>query len=193
MTQTPDEKRCTKCLRALPVTAFTRDPQKKDGLRSSCKECRQGYYVDNRDARLAYGRRWYAENAVLSAALTRAWQGRNREQTQANSRRWKKENPDRVREYRAPRIAEENHRRRARVLGNGGSYTTDEWNALCAVFGDRCLACGSTGPLTVDHVIPLSLGGTNWIDNLQPLCMPCNQKKHRAIIDYRQDYCPCVA
>lgn len=50
---------------------------------------------------------------------------------------------------------------------------------------DHCLACGSTGPLTVDHVIPLSKGGANTLKNLQPLCEACNQAKGTRKVDYR--------
>lgn len=32
-------------------------------------------------------------------------------------------------------------------------------------------------PLTVDHIIPKSLGGEDHIDNYQPMCFPCNNKK----------------
>jgi hypothetical protein len=32
-------------------------------------------------------------------------------------------------------------------------------------------------PITVDHIIPKSLGGLNHIDNYQPMCFPCNNKK----------------
>jgi 5-methylcytosine-specific restriction endonuclease McrA len=39
--------------------------------------------------------------------------------------------------------------------------------------------------LTEDHVVPLSLGGSNDIDNIQPLCKSCNSSKRGRHIDYR--------
>lgn len=70
----------------------------------------------------------------------------------------------------------------------GGSYTLAEWKELCVFCDYRCLACGnqfSFDELTVDHIVPISLGGTSNIDNLQPLCKSCNSSKNNRIIDYR--------
>lgn len=41
----------------------------------------------------------------------------------------------------------------------------------------RCAWCGSRERLTVDHITPLSAGGTNGRANLQCLCSPCNRAK----------------
>ena len=62
-----------------------------------------------------------------------------------------------------------------------------EFCALLEKYEYRCLACGSKDHIVVDHVIPLSRGGMNTIDNLQPLCFTCNAKKHAKTIDYRPD------
>lgn len=41
----------------------------------------------------------------------------------------------------------------------------------------RCVRCGANRPLTIDHIIPVSKGGTDDVDNLQTMCRPCNQEK----------------
>lgn len=44
--------------------------------------------------------------------------------------------------------------------------------------GYKCSSCGSTLNLTIDHKLPLSLGGTNALSNLQTLCRDCHEDKH---------------
>ena len=43
--------------------------------------------------------------------------------------------------------------------------------------GYRCVQCGSTDDLTIDHIYPQILGGGHTEDNLQTLCRPCNSRK----------------
>ena len=42
----------------------------------------------------------------------------------------------------------------------------------------KCLFCGSTDNLTVDHIKPYSKGGTHDSFNLQCLCGKCNRLKY---------------
>jgi 5-methylcytosine-specific restriction endonuclease McrA len=42
--------------------------------------------------------------------------------------------------------------------------------------GHRCLACGATESLTLDHLVPFILGGSNAVANLRTLCGDCNSK-----------------
>lgn len=78
------------------------------------------------------------------------------------------------------------HRRRARIQSSSEHFTSAEWLALLDRCDHKCLACGSDDrKLTVDHVVPLSLGGSNGIHNIQPLCGSCNSSKKNRVIDYR--------
>lgn len=43
--------------------------------------------------------------------------------------------------------------------------------------GHRCVECGATGDLTLDHIYPWSLGGPDTPENLRVLCRPCNSRK----------------
>lgn len=49
--------------------------------------------------------------------------------------------------------------------------------ALIARDGYECATCGAQKDITIDHVIPLSRGGTDDLENLVLLCRTCNSKK----------------
>ena len=103
-----------------------------------------------------------------------------RARTRANTLQWQTQNPDRVRAYV--------HAARARKLGLTEHFSPEEWRELCKRYGDVCLRCRQKKPLTPDHVIPLGQeGATNTIDNIQPLCRPCNTRKGTKSTDYRID------
>ena len=50
-------------------------------------------------------------------------------------------------------------------------------NAVLKRDNYRCVKCGSTRNLEIDHKVSLANGGTNHIDNLQTLCQDCNRRK----------------
>jgi 5-methylcytosine-specific restriction endonuclease McrA len=44
--------------------------------------------------------------------------------------------------------------------------------------GAVCRICGKDEELTLDHIIPLSLGGSRWsLANIRVLCKKCNEKR----------------
>ena len=47
--------------------------------------------------------------------------------------------------------------------------------------GARCVYCGSTEKLQLDHIIPFSKGGATSLENLQLLCQKCNLEKSNKI------------
>jgi 5-methylcytosine-specific restriction endonuclease McrA len=42
---------------------------------------------------------------------------------------------------------------------------------------EACYLCGATEGLHLEHILPLSKGGTNFVENLTSLCGPCNLSK----------------
>lgn len=58
------------------------------------------------------------------------------------------------------------------------------WRSLKRLVIERdkkCKKCGSAHDLTIDHIVPLSRGGTNTPENLQALCRKCNANKSNFI------------
>ena len=49
--------------------------------------------------------------------------------------------------------------------------------------GPYCENCGEEIELQVDHIVPVSRGGTDDMENLQLLCYECHQKKHNYEFD----------
>jgi len=50
---------------------------------------------------------------------------------------------------------------------------------------NKCLCCGTSKLLTIDHIHPIYYGGKNKISNLQTLCKSCNSRKGTSFYDYR--------
>lgn len=49
--------------------------------------------------------------------------------------------------------------------------------------GNVCAYCGDrNGPFHLDHIFPVSRGGTNDPENLTPACVPCNMSKRALTI-----------
>lgn len=148
-------------------------------------------------AKQARRKKRYAEEPEYrrtTAESNIAWLQRHREQILRARRDWSEKNRDKVRashhrsyeKHKEKRRAEMrkyaaenniNHIRRARKLEAEGTYTQKEWRAVCSEHGHLCAMCNQKKPLTQDHIIPLSKGGSNWISNIQPLCRSCNSKK----------------
>jgi 5-methylcytosine-specific restriction endonuclease McrA len=194
-------KKCTRCQQVKDK--FVNRAETKDGLSSWCSDC-MADYNSKRQKTEAYRQR-ERELGTLNKRKQRqdkAVRQRQSEVEHEKLTRLRRDNPqgwraflDRINQRKQERrltdpaflIQERKytHNRKAQKLQNGGDFTAQEWLDLCEFYGNRCLCCGEQVPLTIDHVIPLSKGGRNSIDNLQPLCLSCNNIKQDKTIDYR--------
>lgn len=71
-------------------------------------------------------------------------------------------------------------RRRARKLAADGGFTANDINHLRIIQGDMCVVCDAPFgevAISIDHITPLSRGGSNWPTNIQLLCLRCNKCK----------------
>lgn len=78
-------------------------------------------------------------------------------------------------------------RRLLKKRGAEGNYSFEEWGALVEKYNNCCAKCrisGNETRLEADHIVPISLGGSNYITNIQPLCRSCNASKHTKVIKY---------
>lgn len=132
-------------------------------------------------------REWYAANKERAKENVLAWQQANPEKAMAYKRSYAEANKpaknESARKYRAEnpqkRCAWE-HTRRARKRGVGGKLSPDLASRLMSLQRGKCACCKcriSAGGFHMDHVVPLSSGGSNTDDNIQLLCPTCNVRK----------------
>lgn len=107
----------------------------------------------------------------------RAWNLSHVEEHRLRVKNWRVQNPEKANQ--------KDRRQRAGRRQAKGFFTDMEWLSLCAQCNYKCLCCGLEKELEKDHVIPLSKGGRDTIDNIQPLCKSCNCKKGTKSTDYR--------
>lgn len=136
----------------------------------------------------AYQRKWRRKHRDRTNLLLRAKRARMRDVYNARRRHYRQRNLARLRaaacryywrNWEKKRI--EHHAAVAKRKGAPGKYTRGEWLELLAEYKYRCAYCGTKltrKTASADHVIPLGRGGTNWIDNIVPACLPCNQRKN---------------
>ena len=67
-----------------------------------------------------------------------------------------------------------------------GTHTKEQWDSMVGLFEGTCVRCGQTeADLVKDHITPIYQGGSDGIENIQPLCRKCNSSKGPESKDYR--------
>lgn len=100
----------------------------------------------------------------------RSWAARNRKRSSEIKKKWSEKNPE------ARRAITMNYISRKR--GAEGKYTARDISRMLENQKHKCANClVKLNEYHVDHIVPLSCGGTNWPSNLQVLCPSCNTSK----------------
>jgi hypothetical protein len=145
------------------------------------KQIQDNYREKHRDEINRKNREAYKENPDRRKIFDAAYRNKYLDRIREKGREYAKKFRDRDRDKKA----HYENKRRSLKKSAKGSFTNQEWIDLCNKYDNKCLCCGEKKKLTRDHVVPLSLGGDNDINNIQPLCLSCNCSKHDRIIDYR--------
>lgn len=131
---------------------------------------------------------WRSNNSEHIAKTAAERWGKNRDRYTVVAKQWRSENQDKR------RCIQEN--RRARQLEASGWFSAMDAEIIMKLQDDRCAYCNETENLQLDHIIPLSRGGSNWPWNIQWLCSHHNSSKnsktdneYRAIIGLPTLYC----
>lgn len=165
----------------------------------------------NRERHLANKRRSWERNKERINAKRRAerdeyvlgrerkWRAANADKLKQQNREYRAANPERVKEWRS-RWSEKHGSewRRQHYLANRAWYLArnhiqrrrdgraiDELaDAIHELLEQPCAYCGTTEEeIEIDHIVPLSRGGTNDPENLAPACRPCNRSKWNRLPD----------
>jgi len=178
-------KICKDCKVEKPLSDYYADKSGKDNFRSNCKTCVKAKlkvnYQKKRSIKLQIQRNWYTNNA---------------EKSKEYSRLWRKNNPDKVKQYHTDysnknkekeslRFREKSSRRRLQIKNNGVYKISPK--DLKRLVTQPCFHCSKTENQTLDHIIPISRGGTHSVGNLQTLCLQCNlSKATKTMMEWRK-------
>jgi len=162
--------------------------------RKSANIHKGNYRSTNREMLAEKGRVYYKVNKALIITKVREYRNSNKEKLSEKDKKDYQAHKDSV-SHRVKvwgranydKLLERNHRRRALKAGAiGDHHTASQFRDLCYQTGNICLCCKQSKKLTADHVVPLSKGGSDGLENIQPLCSTCNISNCTKTIDYRR-------
>ncbi len=120
---------------------------------------------------VARSKAWRDAHPERSADYMRQWGIDNRDKAQASARAWRIDNPAACKASKGRARA---RKRNAPI----NDFTAGEWLILRDEFAYCCAYCGAETPLSEDHMVALSKGGSHTYENIVPACRSCNSRKH---------------
>lgn len=157
-------------------------PNRKDYHRSTDRAWRKS----NPEKVAAKNIRAYQKARPDRLAAAAAYRADNSDQVRECNRRWRSENAESVAERKAVYYAANkteffmrNRLRSARVRAAEGRFTKEDVAQRLKAQGGRCAYCKTCikHAFEIDHVQPITKGGSNWPHNIQLTCPSCNSRK----------------
>lgn len=177
------EKPCSQCKKTLPLESFAKSGSGHQGYCKTCQTKNGPKYAASRDPeklKAKSKREWdQRKNDPIYHAKQREWRTKNQDKIKAGQKEWYEKN----KQYRHSFT----NNTRAKSLGVPGYVRFEDWKFVINLADSKCLACEEyTEYFVMDHVVPMTSGGLNLIENVQPLCARCNLKKGSKVdLDFR--------
>ena len=162
-----------KLLGDKPLTAAERMRRYRERHPERVRASQKKYNEANPERRRQISRDYYERNVDIERAKDATWRETNRELSRQRAR--------------------ESYWRNVEVAR--GRKHLRRWKAqqflvlpkeLRRLYSQPCVACGGEDNMTIDHIVPLSRGGSHSVGNLQSLCFSCNaSKNNRFMIEWR--------
>lgn len=174
-------RRCTKCKNVLVATLddFDAHPTQKSGLHPRCKACRA---EDTEVYRKTLDK-------DETAQYNKEYRVTHHEELNASRSKYAKENVEYIRQWQ--KNYRRNHLEQIRVYGRNkrarkrnapGTHTKQDVQSQYERQRKQCYyCCVKLTKYHVDHVVPLSRGGSNGPDNLVVTCPTCNLRKNNKL------------
>jgi 5-methylcytosine-specific restriction endonuclease McrA len=169
------KKQCSYCKTTKDVTQFNLRSNRKDGFTSRCKLCLN---MAQQEHRQKFGQqdanaRYYVAHKKQEQARISEWREANKEHIAIKNREYRQNHPEAKRESE--------QRRRARKAGVPSEPI--KLSVVLERYGSTCYLCLKiTKRPTLDHIVPLALGGAHTYENIRIACGPCNSKKKDRLI-----------
>lgn len=109
------------------------------------------------------------------------------------------EDKDKITEFSDEKTIKNLQKRYKKMYGSEGFFTYEQWKRVVDFYcgpARLCLSCKDKKFIIPDHIHSASLGGSNYIVNIQPICVNCNSAKRSDDTDFRPDkglFCEIIA
>ena len=192
-------KQCSKCKSNKPLSEYHLNKQNKDGLNSYCKDCKKKYMRKNYQSKKQQAKQYYQDNKVKiqkyyqdNKESKRQYDKDNKIRINKNIKRWMKEKYHKDELFKLKTIVAS--RVNQHLKGKIKSKSTIEHlgcdiqfykEYLTGMF-DVNMSWDNYGSYwEIDHINPLSKGGTLHYSNTQPLSVKENRRKSAKNLDTR--------
>ena len=169
-------KVCPDCKRILVANKinFYKKKDGKWGLSKICKKCEKKYKEEHKEEIKECKKQWYEKHREERSNYKKQWYEDNKKEVSEYNKQYYKENPH---------ISFNNtQKRRLREENQGEGITKEQWLEMMEFFDWKCAYSGEyigrKENRSIDHIIPLSLGGENEIWNLVPMLRNLNSSKN---------------